>query len=50
MLSFGVSRALYGLIQYLTGWADFHYVKTLPLEEATGTDINTQPFRWFFGK
>src|SRR6267154_3104652 len=48
MLSLGVFEALYGLIQYLTGWQQiFTYVKKYYLEEATGTYINRNHFAGF---
>jgi len=41
LVSLGAFEALYGLIQYLTGWQQiFAYVKKYYLEEATGTYIN----------
>src|SRR5207247_6491404 len=40
LVSLGAFEALYGLIQYLTGWQQiFTYVKKYYLEEATGTYI-----------
>lgn len=37
----GLTEAIYGLVQYLSGWQRiFGYVKTYDLEEATGTYIN----------
>lgn len=48
MVSLGVFEALYGLIQYLTGWQQiFTYVKKYYLEEATGTYINRNHFAGF---
>jgi len=48
IVSFGVFEALYGLIQYLTGWQQiFAYVKKYYLEEATGTYINRNHFAGF---
>src|SRR5437667_6151753 len=48
VVSFGVFEALYGLIQYLTGWQQiFAYVKKYYLEEATGTYINRNHFAGF---
>jgi putative inorganic carbon (HCO3(-)) transporter len=45
LVSLGVFEALYGLIQYLTGWQHiFTYVKKYYLEEATGTYINRNHF------
>jgi O-antigen ligase len=45
LVSLGVFEALYGLIQYLTGWQQiFTYVKKYYLEEATGTYINRNHF------
>jgi O-antigen ligase len=45
LVSLGVFEALYGLIQYFTGWQQiFAYVKTYYLEEATGTYINRNHF------
>src|SRR5205807_7387715 len=41
----GTFEALYGLLQYLTGWQQiFTYVKKYYLEEATGTYINRNHF------
>jgi putative inorganic carbon (hco3(-)) transporter len=48
LVSLGVFEALYGLIQYLTGWQQiFTYVKKFYLEEATGTYINRNHFAGF---
>jgi O-antigen ligase len=48
LVSLGVFEALYGLIQYLTGWQQiFSYVKKYYLEEATGTYINRNHFAGF---
>ena len=48
LVSLGVFEALYGLIQYLTGWQQiFTYVKKYYLEEATGTYINRNHFAGF---
>jgi len=48
IVSLGVFEALYGLIQYLTGWQQiFTYVKKYYLEEATGTYINRNHFAGF---
>src|SRR6267154_1004964 len=48
LVSLGVFEALYGLIQYLTGWQQiFAYVKKYYLEEATGTYINRNHFAGF---
>ena len=45
LVALGVFEALYGLIQYLTGWQRiFTYVKKYYLEEATGTYINRNHF------
>src|ERR1700732_2527892 len=45
LVSLAVFEALYGLIQYLTGWQQiFTYVKKYYLEEATGTYINRNHF------
>ena len=47
-VSLGVFEALYGLIQYLTGWQQiFTYVKKYYLEEATGTYVNRNHFAGF---
>ncbi len=41
----GLGEALYGMVQYLTGWQRiFTYVKKYYLEEATGTYINHNHF------
>jgi O-antigen ligase len=48
LVSLGVFEALYGLVQYLTGWQQiFTYVKKYYLEEATGTYINRNHFAGF---
>jgi O-antigen ligase len=48
LVSLGVFEALYGLIQYLTGWQQiFTYVKKYYLEEATGTYVNRNHFAGF---
>jgi putative inorganic carbon (HCO3(-)) transporter len=48
IVSLGVFEALYGLIQYLTGWQQiFTYVKKYYLEEATGTYVNRNHFAGF---
>src|SRR6267154_2383845 len=48
IVSLGVFEALYGMIQYLTGWQQiFTYVKKYYLEEATGTYINRNHFAGF---
>src|SRR5207245_11558153 len=48
IVSLGVFEALYGLIQYLTGWQQiFTYVKKYYLEEVTGTYINRNHFAGF---
>jgi O-antigen ligase len=48
LMSLGVFEALYGLIQYLTGWQQiFTYVKKYYLEDATGTYINRNHFAGF---
>ena len=44
-LALGVFEALYGLMQYLTGWQQiFTYVKKYYVEDATGTYINHNHF------
>jgi O-antigen ligase len=41
LLALGTFEALYGLVQYLTGWQQiFTYVKKYYVEDATGTYIN----------
>jgi O-antigen ligase len=48
LVALGVFEALYGLVQYLTGWQQiFGYVKKYNLEEATGTYINRNHFAGF---
>ena len=48
ILLLGVFEALYGLIQFLTGWQQiFTYVKKYYLEEATGTYVNRNHFAGF---
>ena len=48
LVSLGAFEALYGLVQYLTGWQQiFAYVKKYYLEEATGTYINRNHFAGF---
>jgi O-antigen ligase len=48
LVSLGTLEALYGLVQYLTGWQRiFGYVKKYNLEEATGTYINRNHFAGF---
>ena len=48
LVAFGTFEALYGLVQYLTGWQRiFGYVKKYNLEEATGTYINRNHFAGF---
>jgi len=48
LVALAVFEALYGLIQYLTGWQQiFTYVKKYYLEEATGTYINRNHFAGF---
>src|SRR5205807_672883 len=48
LVSLGAFEALYGLIQFLTGWQQiFAYVKKYYLEEATGTYINRNHFAGF---
>ena len=48
LVSLGMFEALYGLIQYLTGWQQiFTYTKRYYLEEATGTYINRNHFAGF---
>jgi len=45
LLALGTFEALYGLLQYLTGWQQiFTYVKKYYLEDATGTYINRNHF------
>jgi len=45
LLALGAFEALYGLVQYLTGWQQiFTYVKKYYLEDATGTYINRNHF------
>jgi O-antigen ligase len=48
LVALGTFEALYGLVQYLTGWQQiFGYVKKYNLEEATGTYINRNHFAGF---
>jgi O-antigen ligase len=48
LAALGTFEALYGLVQYLTGWQRiFGYVKKYNLEEATGTYINRNHFAGF---
>ena len=48
LVALGAFEALYGLVQYLTGWQRiFGYVKKYNLEEATGTYINRNHFAGF---
>ena len=48
LVTLGTFEALYGLVQYLTGWQKiFGYVKKYNLEEATGTYINRNHFAGF---
>jgi len=48
LVSLGVFEALYGLIQYLSGWQQiFTYVKKYYLDDATGTYINRNHFAGF---
>jgi O-antigen ligase len=48
LVGLGTFEALYGLVQYLTGWQRiFGYVKKYNLEEATGTYINRNHFAGF---
>src|SRR6201998_2645117 len=48
LVCLGTFEALYGLLQYLTGWQQiFTYVKKYYLEEATGTYINRNHFAGF---
>lgn len=48
LVALGTFEALYGLVQYLTGWQRiFGYVKKYNLEEATGTYINRNHFAGF---
>jgi O-antigen ligase len=50
LVSLGVLDALYGLIQYLTGWQQiFTYTKKYYLEDATGTYISRNHFAGFLG-
>lgn len=45
LLALGAFEALYGLVQYLTGWQQiFSYVKIFNVHEATGTYINRSHF------
>jgi len=45
LLTLGAFEALYGLLQYLTGWQQiFTYVKKYYVEDATGTYINRNHF------
>ncbi len=45
LVGLGVAEALYGLVQYLTGWQRiFTYVKMYYLRDATGTYINHNHF------
>ncbi len=45
LLALGLCEALYGMIQYLTGWQRiFTYVKKYYVEDATGTYINHNHF------
>jgi O-antigen ligase len=44
----GLGEALYGLVQYLTGWQKiFGYAKRYDLQEATGTYINRNHYAGF---
>ena len=48
LLALGTFEALYGLLQYLSGWQKiFNYAKKYNLEEATGTYINRNHFAGF---
>jgi O-antigen ligase len=48
LVALGAFEAIYGLVQYLTGWQRiFAYVKKYNLEEATGTYINRNHFAGF---
>jgi O-antigen ligase len=48
LVALGTFEALYGLVQYLTGWQRiFGYVKKYNLEEATGTYINRNHYAGF---
>lgn len=48
LLILGAFEALYGLVQYLSGWQQiFAYVKKYNLEEATGTYINRNHYAGF---
>jgi len=50
LVGVGTFEALYGLLQYLTGWQQiFTYVKKYYLEEATGTYINRNHFAGLLG-
>jgi len=50
LVSLGVLEALYGMIQYLTGWQQiFAYAKKYYLEDATGTYISRNHFAGFLG-
>lgn len=45
LILLGCFEAIYGIVQYLTGWQQiFIYKKTFDLEEATGTYINRNHF------
>lgn len=48
LLGLGLFEALYGILQYLTGWQQiFTYVKVYYREDATGTYINRNHFAGF---
>jgi len=48
LVALGAFEAIYGLVQYLTGWQRiFGYVKKYNLEDATGTYINRNHFAGF---
>jgi O-antigen ligase len=48
LLVLGTFEALYGLVQYLSGWQRiFAYVKKYNLEEATGTYVNRNHYAGF---
>jgi len=48
LLVLGTAEALYGLVQYLSGWQYiFAYAKIYDLEEATGTYINRNHYAGF---
>lgn len=50
LLALGSFEAFYGLVQYLTGWQQiFTYVKSVNLNEATGTYINRNHYAALLG-